>query len=296
MVKRIGDLEEQLFVSMHDLVFVDKEYLEKYIFVHPDGKTYSDYWIYRQMKALEKEEYVISFPIARASVRGRDRLVYTLGPRGVLEVKEILGEADWDQRWTDRTPTYIYHSLRMGQVQAAFSTHKDEVFSFKEYFSERRAFRNYGEMTRDSKGKPRRSSTTVIRPDGAVVLERDVQEQKAGFLFLVEMERSRQRIDVTLNKIRRYNEYVRKRAYENDTLFGDHIKIVRVLFISNNENERNKLLENARKADIRELEKIGGSVMFATYEDTLANPYGEIWKAHNSTDLDQLYSVYSRIQ
>lgn len=296
LVKRIGEKEEELFVLLHDLVFIDVEYLEKYIFVHPDGKPYSRAWISRQMKALEQEGYIKSFPVAKATTRGNDRLVYTLDTKGVQEVKEILGDADWDSRWTQRTPTYVFHSLRMSHIQAAFATKKDDLFIFKEFFSERRAFRNYGEVTKDKQGKEHQPSNTVIRPDGAFVLERTVNNQKAQFLFFVELERSRQRIDVTLNKIRRYNEYVRKKAFENDVIFGDAIKIVRVLFVSNNDTERNQLLENAKKADSREIEKIGGELLFATYDDVIADPYGAIWKAAHSTDVNKLYALYNRIE
>jgi DNA-binding PadR family transcriptional regulator len=296
MVKRIGDIEERLFVSLHDLVFIDVEYLEKYIFVHPDGKTYSKAWISRQMNALEEEGYIKSFPVAKANTRGNDRLVYTLDTKGVHEVKEILGEADWDARWTQRTPTYVYHSLRLSHLQAAYDSREDDLFVFKEFFSERRAFRNYGEVTKDQQGKDRQSSTTVIRPDGAFVLERTVNEQQVQILFFVELERSRQRISVTLNKVRRYNEYVRKRAFENDIEFGDSIKIVRVLFVSNNDTERNKLMENAKKADSREIEKIGGALLFATYDDVISDPYGSIWKAAHSSDSNKLYSLYKRIE
>jgi DNA-binding PadR family transcriptional regulator len=296
MTKRIAELEEQLFVSLHDLVFVDVEYIEKYIYVHKDGKPYTRGWISRQLRLLEEEGYIKSFPVARGAIRGNDRLVYTLDTKGVQEVKEILGEADWDSRWTQRTPTYVYHSLRMSHIQAAFASQKDKLFTFKEYFSERRAFRNYGEVAKNKQGKDRQTSTTVIRPDGAFVLERTVNDQKAQFLYFVELERSRQRIDVTLNKIRRYNEYVRKKAFENDIIFGDSIKIVRVLFVSNNDTERNRLLENAKKADSREIEKIGGALLFSTYDDVIANPYGAIWKAKNSTDSNKLYSLYKRIE
>lgn len=296
MVKRIGDIEEQLFVSLHDLVFVDVEYLEKYIFVHANGKSYSRAWISRQMKALEGEGYIKSFPVAKATTRGNDRLVYTLDTKGVQEVKEILGEADWDARWTQRTPTYIFHSLRMSHIQAAYASCADELFTFKEFFSERRAFRNYGEVTKDKQGKDRQSSTTVIRPDGAFVLERTVNDQKVQILFLVELERSRQRIDVTMNKVRRYNEYVRKGAYKNDVVFGDAIKIVRVLFVSNNDTERDQLMFNAKKADSRELEKIGGALLFASYDDVISTPYGSIWKAAHSSKPEKLYSLYKRIE
>lgn len=296
MVKRIGDLEELLFASLHDLVFLDYDYLEKYIYVHPEGKSYSKYWISKQMRTMETEGYVKSFPVAKATVQGRDRLVYTLDSKGVQEVKEILGEADWDTRWTQRTPTYIFHSLRMSHVQAVYASQKDDFYRFTEYFSERRAFRNYGEFLTDKEGKKKQPATTVIRPDGAFLLERDVNGQTIKFLFFVELERSRQRIDVTLNKIRRYNEYVRKKAFENDAIFGDGVRVVRVLFISNNDTERNKLCENAKKADTREIEKIGGSLLFAAFAEVTTNPYGEIWKSKNSTDPNRLYSLYKKIE
>lgn len=296
MVKRIGEMEELLFVTLHDLVFIDVEYLEKYIYLHPEGKPYSKFWISKQMRAMEAEGYIKSFPVAKASVQGRDRLVYTLDTKGVQEVKEILGEADWDARWTQRTPTYVFHSLRMSHILAAYSSQKDHFYQFNEYFSERRAFRNYGEVTTDKEGKKRQSSTSVIRPDGAFLLEREVNGQNVKFLYFVELERSRQRIEVTLNKIRRYNEYVRKRAFVNDEIFGDDIRVVRVLFVSNNDTERNKILENSKKADSREIEKIGGSLLFGTYEDVIANPYGDIWKAKDSTDPNQLYRLYKKIE
>ncbi|MCM3089159.1 replication-relaxation family protein [Bhargavaea ginsengi] len=296
MPKRIGEREEELFVSLHDLVFADVEYLEKYIYLHPDGRPYTRAWISRQTRALEQEGYIKSFPVAKASAKGNDRLVYTLDTKGVQEVKEILGGADWDTRWTVRTPTYVFHSLRMSHIQAAYASRKDDIFSFKEFFAERRAFRNYGEVSKDSKGRERKSSTTVIRPDGAFTLVREVEGRKVPVLFFVELERSRQRIEVTLNKVRRYNEYVRKGAYQHDAVFGDDVKIVRILFVSSNENERDQLMENAKKADHRELVKIGGALLFATYDDVLADPYGTIWKAAHSSDPDRFYSLYQRIE
>jgi DNA-binding PadR family transcriptional regulator len=296
MAKRITDLEEELFVSLHDLVFVDVQYLEKYIYVHEDRKPYSKYWISKQMRAMEAEGYIKSFPVAKAAVQGRDRLVYTLDTKGVQEVKEILGEADWDTRWTQRTPTYVFHSLRMSHIQAAYASQKDNQFTFKEFFSERRAFRNYGEIIKDKEGKKKQSSTTVIRPDGAFTLEREINGQKVKFLFFVELERSRQRVDVTLNKIRRYNEYVRKRSFENDEIFGEGVRVVRVLFVSNNDTERNKIMENSFKADSREIEKIGGSLLFGTYEDVIADPFGQIWKAKDSSDSSKLYSLYNKVE
>ena len=53
---------------------------------------------------------------------------------------------------------------------------------------------------------------------------------------------------------------------------------------------------NAKNGDSREIEKMHGALLFATYDDVLENPYGEIWKAKNSTNVDQFYSLTSRIE
>ena len=73
----------------------------------------------------------------------------------------------------------------------------------------------------------------------------------------------------TLDKIHRYNLYVLKKAYVNDLRFGVPIDMIRILFISQNNNERDRLLLNAKKGDSREIEKVHGALLFATYDDVL---------------------------
>ena len=297
MPKKIGQREETLFETLHDLVFVDYEYLEKYIFLNPDGTSQHNNTIRRALKSLEGESYIKSFPIAKANVRGADRLVYTLDTKGIAEVSQILGGADWDTRWTQRTPTYIYHSLQMANI---LTTYKNQIakandLAFGEYFSERRAFRNYGEWRRDKDGKKRQSANTVIRPDGAFVLTRTVQGKEFRFLYFVEMERSRQRIENTLEKMFRYNQYVLKKAYKEDSVFGN-IDMMRVLFVSEKETERDRLLFHSQKADVREIEKVHGALFFATYSDVMADPYGGIWKAHPTPHDDQWYHLAQKVE
>ena len=232
MPKHIGTKEEDLFIAIHDLVFVDYDYLQKYVFIHEDGSSFHKNTIMNHLRALEREGYIKSSPIAKASVRGADRLVYTLDTKGIQEVKELLGEVDWDTRWTQRTPTYIYHSLQIAHVLTTYKKEKQNGVEFLEYFSERRAFRNYGEAKVDKDGKKRQPANTVIRPDGAFILKRVVNGKPFHFLYFVEMERSRQRIENTLDKIYRYNQYVLKKAYVNDLRFGVPIDMIRILFIS----------------------------------------------------------------
>jgi DNA-binding PadR family transcriptional regulator len=296
MPKHIGTKEEDLFIAIHDLVFVDYDFIQKYVFIHEDGSSFHKNTIMNHLRALEREGYIKSTPIAKASVRGADRLVYTLDTKGILEARELLGEADWDTRWTQRTPTYIYHSLQIAHVLTTYKKEKQSGIEFLEYFSERRAFRNYGEAKVDKEGKKRQPANTVIRPDGAFILKRVVNGKPFHFLYFVEMERSRQRIENTLDKIYRYNQYVLKKAYLNDLRFGVPIDMIRILFISQKENERDRLMLNAKNGHSREIEKMHGALLFASYEDVLKNPYGDIWKAKNSTEVDKYYSLTSRIE
>lgn len=296
MPKHIGIKEEDLFVALHDLVFTDYDYLQKYVFIHEDGSPFHKNTIMKHLRSLEREGYIKSFPIAKANVRGADRLVYTLDTKGIQEARELLGEADWDTRWTQRTPTYIYHSLQMAHILTIYRKENTPGIEFVEYFSERRAFRNYGELKVDKEGKKRQPSNTIIRPDGAFILKRVVNGKAFHFLYFVEMERSRQRIENTLDKIHRYNQYVLKKAYMNDLRFDVPIDMIRILFISQKHNERDRLMLNAKNGDSREIEKAHGALLFASYEDVLEKPYGAIWKAKNSTDSEKFYTLNSRIE
>ena len=73
MPKHIGTKEEDLFIAIHDLVFVDYDYLQKYVFIHEDGSSFHKNTIMNHLRALEREGYIKSFPIAKANVRGADR-------------------------------------------------------------------------------------------------------------------------------------------------------------------------------------------------------------------------------
>jgi DNA-binding PadR family transcriptional regulator len=293
MAKKIGKREETLFVAMHDLVFVDGAYLEKYIFLKEDGTSSSKPYISKHMKMLENEGYIKSFPLAKEQDYGRSQLVYTLDTKGVQEVREIIGEADWDSRWTQRTPTYIYHSLRLAHLQAVYAAKEgNENIQYYEFFSERRAFRNYGQPTKDNSGKVRLPAHTVIRPDGAFIMKRTINGVDYFLLYFIEMERSRQRAEVSMEKLKRYNAYCAKKAYKNDPTWGVDISAVRVLFISDKPNERERLMNHTKTVDTREI----NAVLYGVYDEVFANPYGAIWKAKNSTDPDKLYSLYKRIE
>lgn len=293
MVKKIGVREESAFVAMHDLVFVDVSYLEKYIFLKEDGTPFGKPYISKHMRLLETEGYVRSFPLAKELEQGRNKLVYTLDTKGVQEVKEILGEADWDARWANRTPTYIYHSLRLAHLQSVYAAEGgSENITYHEYFSERRAFRNYGQTIKDTRGKERYPAHTVIRPDGAFIMKRTINEIDYFLLYFVEMERSRQRAEVSMEKLKRYNAYCAKKAYKNDLTWGVEISAVRILFLSDKPTERKQLIHHTKNVDTRSI----NAVLYGVYDEVLANPYGANWRAKGSSNPDHSYTMDKKIE
>lgn len=293
MAKKIGEREEKLFVAMHDLVFIDGEFLKKYIFLKEDGSSSSKSYIYKHMKMLEKEGYIKTFPLAKEHDYGRNQLVYTLDTNGVMEVKEIIGKADWDARWTSRTPTYVYHSLRLAHLQAVYSSKGGNGnIEYYEFFSERRAFRNYGQPVKDSTGKKRYPAHTVIRPDGAFIMKRTINDVDYYLLYFVEIERSRQRAEVSIEKLQRYNEYCAKKAYKTDPLWGVNISAVRVLFVSDKPNEMKRLISHTKKVDTREI----NAVLYGVYNELCEDPYGDKWLAKGSDNPDHLYSLEKKIE
>jgi hypothetical protein len=292
MPKKIGEREEDLIVAIHDHVFVDREFMRNNIFRKEDGSVYSEVTIGKTLKGLQKDGYIKQFPLLKENRAGNAIRVYTLDENGVKEAQQILGESDWDSRWSQRTPTYIYHCLRVAHLQAIYAGHGGtDVIRYVDFFSERRAFRNYGQAKKAGDGKERKPSNTVIRPDGAFIMERLTAKGSGYILYFIEMERSRQRPGISMDKLRRYNEYCRKKAYQHDANWGVDIAGVRILFISDKRNERDRLMKHTETVDTSST--LG--VLYGTYQDSMENPYGRIYKAKTSADPDRFYHLAEKI-
>lgn len=292
MPKKIGTREEDLIVAIHDHVFVDREFMRKNIFTRKDGSQYSEVTIGKTLKGLEEDGYIKHFPLLKENKAGNAIRVYTLDENGVKEARQILGDTDWDSRWSQRTPTYIYHCLRMAHLQAVYASHKgNDSIKYFDFFSERRAFRNYGELKISRDGKERKPSNTIIRPDGAFIMERPTSNGSAYILYFIEMERSRQRPGVSMDKLRRYNEYCRKKSYKSDPAWGVDIAGVRILFVSDKSNERDRLIQHTKTVDTSST--LG--VLYGSYEDVITNPYGQIFKGKTSVDPGHFYNLAERI-
>jgi DNA-binding PadR family transcriptional regulator len=273
---KIGQKEQQLFLDIHDLIFVDMAYLLNNVYIKDDGTSYHEVYVRNILRDLEKQEYIKIYNIVNDEHVRSYKRVFTLDRNGVEEVKALLGDSHWDNRWTERTPTYIYHALRGAHIKASFEAKKEEnvaeLLDYNSFVSERNSFFQYG------KGK-----MDVIRPDGTLIFStREADISKVVYVpYFIEVERSRQMRSVSCNKLKRFDAYAKEKAYkEHERLERDISGNVRVLFISEAEGEMNNLIKHTEGVPTTNL----NAVLYTTYEQVITNPYGAIWRVKGKPD------------
>lgn len=287
MVKKnfkIGEKEQQLFLDIHDLIFVDMAYLLNNVYVKEDGTSYHEVYVRNIVRDLEKQEYIKIYNILNDEHVRSYKRVFTLDRKGVEEVEALLGDSHWDNRWTDRTPTFIYHALKAAHIKAAFEMKKEQntskMLNYRTFVSERNSFFQYGEGKKD-----------VIRPDGTLLFSGEFKGAIYNYAYFVEVERSRQMRSVSQNKLVRFNSYVKSEAFKKHTRLECDIESrIRILFVSEGEGEMHNLIRHTESVPTPDLD----GVFYTTYEQVTTNPYGEIWRVKNKPDL--LISLTDKIQ
>lgn len=270
----IHEAEVNLLIDLYDMVFLDLDYVRKVIYpdIHPETMK-------KKMRRLKAMGYIQAHRV----LTGTSKNVLSLAEAGVQEVKDLLGEAKWDTRWIKRSSSFIYHSLHVASVRAAFQMTETghAAISYKEWVSERRSYYPYGN-----------SPNEVIVPDGTLVLERELEDRPpAYFGYFIEMERSRQRAQVSQNKLRRYAEYCARDGFKKQS-FDHPLSLVRVLWVSATENEMLRLMEHTKNIDTKAIQ----AVLYTTFDEVNENPYGEIWRAKGSRDPEKKYKLFSNIE
>lgn len=268
------DLE--FFEDLYDLVFLDVDYLQKVIYKSSKAA------IYRRMALLEEHGFITSFRLAiidKANPAGRSKNVYTLDSKGIEEVRQIFGDTKWDPRWTDRTPGHIYHCLEMANVYASFKIIENEEFGLKEWLNESRSQYRFAEG-RDGQ----------IKPDGMLIVRHKASNGFAG--VIMELERSKQRKDVSIGKLKRYNRYCELECFTEQESIDVDIKAPRIVFISLKENEMENLIKHTKDVDTSKTK----GVLYTTMDKILADPYGKIFLAKGSSNPEQLYGIADPIE
>lgn len=276
--------DQEIFIDLYDLVFLDVEYLRKVHFVNEDGKPASRQAVARRMRLLEENEFVVSqrIPITNKNApMGRAKNVFSLGVKGIEEVRELLGdyEVRWDYRWTDRTPSHIYHALEMAHVNAAFKNANHPVYQLHDWLNEARGQYRYS-AGRDGQ----------IKPDAITILH---HEEKGHYIgAMIELERSRQRKDVSINKLKRYNSYCKAKCFKEHSAIEVDIPAPRIVFVSAKENEMINLINHTKDVDTSET--LG--VLYTTIDKLLSNPFGKIYRGKGATDEKELFGLFSAIK
>lgn len=255
----IGEEEKDLLITLHDMVFLDMEYVQKFIYPAKSKQV-----VLRKVRNLEKEKYIKSFYTPKVDETGAKNIkIITLDKFGVEEVAALTGEINWSNRWTKRSPAYIHHVLSLANIRAACYAGKSSGFDLVSWVPERSSYFQYSSRKEE-----------VIIPDGTMIFKRTVNDNSAYFAYFVEMERSRQRISVSQNKLRRYNDYVGHKAQQKHSIFPITPIGLMVTFISANENEMLNLIEHTKNVTTNNLT----NVLYSTYQDVIENPYGDIWR------------------
>lgn len=270
--------DQHLFQTIYDLVFVDIDFLRNVIFRKKNGDLPKRQYVQKRMRDLEAHGFISShrLPITDRHIpMGRTKKVYTLDSKGIEEVRACLGEhVKWDKRWTDRTPSHINHALEMTKVYAAFETAQNPDLKLYDWLNETRAQHRFSEGTDGQ-----------IKPDSFLIF--DGGDGRYGGI-IVELERSKQRQIVSVKKLERYNQYCYDKAFQKHEEIEVKIGPPRIIFVSLKENEMNNLIKHTENVDTSDT----FGVLYTTLDELIANPYGRIFKAKNSMEPDQLYSLF----
>ncbi|WP_434088093.1 replication-relaxation family protein [Bacillus mycoides] len=279
----LSEEDEQLLLDIHLHIYVDIEYI-----LEKSYRGYAKTALYRRLKRMEEAGYIKHEYLPVPSVRGKKRKsgrpinVYTLTKFGVEMVKELRGIVHWNQRWTDRVATFVYHSLMLAHTESAMYSYSqtETLYELKEWINEPRATYKYTKSAKD-----------ILRPDGiAVVGRKGVSARNAG--LLLEMERSYSTKEVLLKKVLRYNDFFKRgeemvKKYELQVGFDYPIVLWKLIWIARDETRKKELLRHLQDAEqppLYEIERDGETIykqrydiLITTYDEVLQNPFGEIY-------------------
>ncbi|MGX9161972.1 replication-relaxation family protein [Priestia megaterium] len=287
---------DQLFLlDLYDLQFLDVEYLEKHIY-----KGNSRPFIYRRVKGLEREGYIQSFrvPILELA-NGQSKNVYALDKKGAKEVQALRGELDWRYDVVTRTPSHVHHQILLSHVRGSYEEErqpvageenisKHTIFEMVQYLNEKYGYYRYDPKVDADK---LHDEAFVIRPDGVLVLKN--KENGKYIPYFLELERSYQTKQTTMQKLERYNLYCQLELFkEKHRGYNYPVTTPRIIFISVDKKGTERLSEHSKSIDTSST----AGVLFGQLQDIISNPYGKIFYAKDSTDPEQLYSLIDRIQ
>ncbi|HHL0973365.1 TPA: replication-relaxation family protein [Bacillus cereus] len=276
-----------LLNDLHNHMYLDMEYICLKDYPNHTPKSVSN-----RLRKLAKENYIkyeqlpLSSTRSEARKSGRPEHVFTLTRKGVDIVRGLKGEVHWKSSWSQRSATFVYHSLMLARIECAMtlSSQQEGRLELKEWINEPRATFQY------AKGKDR-----VIRPDGVAIVGLKEEVDKNLGVF-IEMERSYGSKSVLEKKILRYNDFLQREekladyrmhmgmAYEipkAKAVPGKDVSVPlwRLVFVAGRESREKELIRYLKDVSSPEI-----PVYITLFQDILQDPFGSIYRNIRNTD------------
>lgn len=261
--------DRQLLLHLHDFIYLQREFIEKYIF-HSYDNTAS---VYRRLRVLEEAGYIKAFMLPINDFDHRPSNVYTLTMFGSEIVEQMRGVVHWNRRWTTQAPPWYQHQLMIAELVKTFELKApDHGLEMKEWITEARAFYEFRDLNEGKK-----NSKSRIRPDGIIVIGKPDSDQNMG--IMLEMERSYATREKTLRKMEQFNEFFSRRdelleKYDKKIGFDYPVKGWKILFVGANEAKTLKILRDLKGEEVN----AEVPVMAASRQDVNEDPYGQIYR------------------
>lgn len=272
--------DKNLMLYLHDFIYLDMDFIVKYIFDRYKTKQSASTRLLR----LEDAGYLKKFRAQTPdSPEGYSANVYTLTSTGVAVVEELQGYVRWKVRWTRNLPMWYMHSLQLARAVISYERQAPNFnLEVKDFVHETRAYHQFTEHKED-----------VIRPDGFIVIGPKNSDENFG-IFL-EMERTVSKKHVLQSKIEQYTNFQEhskaKEKYQYDKGLAAFVSNWFVMFIAENEAKMRRTLrllgmikprEGESPSDLRPDVHI--PVLLANLEDIKENAFGEIYRHINEED------------
>lgn len=291
----LSEQDRQLLISLHQFIYLSKEFIDKYIYVCEieNQETLDKIEIerlqrnneknnYRRLNTLEKAGYITSFPLPIKEGNKRPSNVYTLQKFGVEIVdQQLRGDVHWQSKWSIQPPPWYMHTLTLAEVVKSFEAHAPAAnLVVKEWVPEARVHFKFYEKKVGSK----EMETHYIKPDGVLVLGKPDKdgEFSNNIGIMTEMERSYADRSAFIRKIEQYNKFFdesddekykdRMKKFEHKVGLEYPVKVWMILFIGNNGSMGLRILRHLR--DHQSLV----TLRVASKDDLLINAFGKVYR------------------
>lgn len=252
----------KLFKYLNTFKFLDYTFIEKYIYSKKNYRAVSI-----RCNQLKYHNYIDSIKIIKIKEAGTNKntvsnTVVFLSEEGEKILRFNLVDVNYLLK--DYSEHYIKHQLFLANMLVHY--HDAEITDVKEENTgESKEVNIYVDRVLSETEVSYVSKETNIRPDGGIILSVDGKK----VLYFIEAERSYSTKDnISRKLIRQYSMFDNSIARDMESLKDEKIASIRVLFISENENKMNNLINKINEIE-KENDKLNFNMLFIYQEEIL---------------------------